>query len=135
MIGSNCRISNTNEIIGDIILNVRSGFVSNSSTSSFIIINKTKDSLHIRDFLNENEDHTKEVLDKWDAYDIGFDQLDGYFMDDEFFNLKPGANKFEFSDDTIGSFEDNVECLMHHILEKPINSPRFHSDVFKWHIY
>ena len=87
------------------------------------------------DFLEENKAHFKEVLDVWDYYDIDFDKLSSYFKFDEFFELKPGGNEFEFSDDTSGGLDENVDCLMHHALEKEIDSPRFKSKVDKWHIH
>jgi len=114
---------------------VRIGFVSNSSTSSFIIVNKTKEQLHIRDFLKENKEHIKKVLKEWDFYDIGFKGLDEYFMNDEFFNLKPGDTELEFSDDDSSGLDEKIDCLMHHALERPLESESFKSRLEKWHQY
>ena len=49
-------------------MKTRNGFVSNSSSTSFIITNKTKKVLTIVDFVKENPQLIKEFLEHYDWY-------------------------------------------------------------------
>jgi len=52
-------------------IKTRDGFVSNSSSTSFIIENKTKERLHLCEFIKENSQLVKEFEEQFDTRIIG----------------------------------------------------------------
>jgi hypothetical protein len=97
----------------------RNGFISNSSSTSFIITNNTRHILSLEDFVKEN------------AYLVdGFnvDCLSPILMDDmleceeiRYINLDPGNNEILFSDEGVNAVHDCYNVM----LRVPGKSKRF----------
>ena len=58
-------------IAGGMDIKTRDGFVSNSSSTSFIIENKTKERLHLCEFIKENSQLVKQFEKQFDTRIIG----------------------------------------------------------------
>lgn len=88
-------------------MKIRENLVSNSSSTSFIITNKTKDHLTIVDFVKENEKLLDEFLDNYDWHKEDSDfthsnmiksakKLKGQYYK---YDLYPGDNEMAFGDE------------------------------------
>jgi hypothetical protein len=76
---------------------IRTGFVSNSSSSSFIIINTTTKDLNIIDFAKETDYLVERFNEEYDCTNSVGDFLKDASNDDRI--LHPGDNKIEFGDE------------------------------------
>ena len=79
-------------------MKIRIGFVSNSSSSSFIIVNKSNEDLTLTDFVRENP----QLIVEWNSY-YGYDNTQEELLESaERNNLKFKANskeKYIFGDE------------------------------------
>lgn len=87
-------------------MKVRNGFVSNSSSSSFLITNKTKDEKTLVDFVIENFKVIEQFIETrgW-YYDTMGELIDSAYA--ESMSLHPGENYCTFDDDG-GSVVGNI---------------------------
>jgi hypothetical protein len=97
-------------------MKLRNGFVSNSSSTSFIITNKTNNDLTLVDFVKENPQLIEEFVDDYDWYkeDNGYNQ-DELIKSAENRDtlIKSGEQLMIFGDedgDLIGHVFDYVLC-------------------------
>ena len=99
-------------------MKVRRGFVSNSSSCSFLIINKTDKVLTVGDFLKENT----QLIDQWNN-EYGFDyRLEQCIEDTECKEeIEPGYQKMTFGDEHGGC----INTMFDYILRDGGESERF----------
>jgi hypothetical protein len=99
-------------------MKVRYGFISNSSSTSFIIKNYTDDVLTVKDFLLENTDLIQEYNIMYSG-DYTLEQC----LKDKTCNIKinPGINEMEFGDE----FATPINNIFDYILRDGGESERF----------
>lgn len=101
----------------------RKGFVSNSSSSSFIITNKTDKDLTFVDFVNENPHMVVDFVDYYDWYDYTFEDFLGSANSNDTIIPANSSDEYEFSDNG----GDVLENVLHTVL---VNCGE--SESFKW---
>jgi len=100
------------------VLKYRQNFVSNSSSTSFIIRNDTDEVLIIKDFLLENEYLIQEYNDCYSGDYTLEECLKDNTCNQE---IKPGINEMEFGDE----YNTPINNIFDYILRDGGNSERF----------
>ena len=105
-------------------MKIRQGFVSNSSSTSFIITNLTNKNLKLKDFVEENPKVVEEFRKEFDWHT----EEDGYTQKNMLdcainrnTNIKPGDNKMSFGDED----GDILGCVFDYSLRYGGGSKRF----------
>ena len=80
-------------------MKIRTGFVTNSSSTSFTIINKTKEDKTVADFLKENFQLVKQYNDEY-GYGEGYTESEALeSAEEEGITIRPGKNEILFGDE------------------------------------
>jgi hypothetical protein len=99
-------------------MKARYGFISNSSSCSFLIINKTKKKLTVGDFLKENP----QLIDQWNKEYCDNYTLDQCLKDPECKEeINPGYQEMIFGDEHGGM----INTMFDYILREGGESERF----------
>jgi hypothetical protein len=78
-------------------MKIRNGFVSNSSSSSFLITNKTNNLLNLVDFVKENP----QLVEQWNN-EYGYDYTQEELIEsaeNNNINIQPGVYEYIFGDE------------------------------------
>lgn len=106
-------------------MKTHNGYISNSSSTSFIIINKTNKNLSIVDFVKENPQLVEEFANEYDYDEADYNQEKLIVSAQENnFEIAPGSNLCTFGD------EDGT--LIGHVFDYILRSGG-RSTSFEWH--
>lgn len=91
-------------------MKIREGFVSNSSSTSFIVTNKTENTLYVRDLCLEAMFLLRQFNEEY-HYNISTeDYMKDLSYEDE--EIKPGRNVLVFGDENGGGYQTVFDYMM-----------------------